>query len=97
MMHLYTVEAFAALDLSKSFSTGIKNPILTIYRLIHRNQIIDYCNFYNLEMYWQIMQFIHEFIMNLLNYTVHYTFILIYINLANLEFIKLIEFNEFKE
>ena len=51
-------------------------------------------------MYWQIMQFIHEFIMNLMNYTVDYTFILIYINLANLEFIKfikLIEFNEFNE
>ena len=50
-----------------------------------------------MEMYWQIVQFIHEFIMNLLNYTVNYTFILIYINLANLEFIKLIEFNEFNE
>ena len=48
-------------------------------------------------MYWQIMQFIHEFIMNLFNYTVNYTFILIYINLANFEFIKLIEFNEFNE
>ena len=48
-------------------------------------------------MYWQIMQFIHEFIMNLLNYIVNYTFILIYINLANLEFIKLIEFNEFNK
>ena len=35
--------------------------------------------------------------MNFLNYTLNYTFILIYINLANLElikFIKLIEFNE---
>ena len=38
--------------------------------------------------------------MNLLNYTVNYTLILIYINLANLEFIKfikLIEFNEWIE
>ena len=38
--------------------------------------------------------------MNLLNYTVNYTFVLIYINLANLEFIKfikLIEFNEWIE
>ena len=38
--------------------------------------------------------------MNLLNYTVNYTFILIYINFANLElikFIKLIEFNEWIE
>ena len=35
--------------------------------------------------------------MNLLDYTVNYTFVLIYINLANLEFIKLIEFNEFNE
>ena len=48
-------------------------------------------------MYWEIMQFINEFIMNLLNYTVNYTFILIYINLAILEFIKLIEFNEWIE
>ena len=38
--------------------------------------------------------------MNSLNYTVNYSFLLIYINLANLEFIKfikLIEFNEWIE
>ena len=35
--------------------------------------------------------------MNLLNYTLNYTFILIYINLANLEFIKFIKFIEFNE
>ena len=52
---------------------------------------------YNLEMYWEIMQFINEFIMNLLNYTVNYTFTLIYINLANFEFIKFIKLIEFSE
>ena len=35
--------------------------------------------------------------MNLLNYTVNCTFILIYITLANLEFIKLIKLIEFNE
>ena len=33
------------------------------------NQFINYCNLYNLERYWEIMQFIHEFVMNLFNYT----------------------------
>ena len=35
--------------------------------------------------------------MNLLDYTLNYTFILININLANLEFIKFIKLIEFNE
>ena len=62
-MHLYTVEAFAALDLSESFSTGIKTPI-GILR-----------NFYNLqtntqESNYKLLQFL-QFGNVLANYAIY--------------------------
>ena len=69
--------------------------VLTIYRLIYNNQIINHWNCYNLEMYWEIMQFINEFIRL---YTKLYIYsLLIDINLANLEFIKFIKLIEFNK